>query len=181
MSLSSDTLPSSFPLELDVYPSRKPQISNLIAEETLTNIPAKYSDFAKVFFLDLASKLPKHIGINNHTIKLVNSQQPPYKLIYNLGPVKLETLKTYIETNLANGFIRPSKSPANPLIMFDRKSDGSFQLCINYQALNKLMIKNWYLLSMIKKSLDRLERAKQFTKLDLTNAYYQMRICKEKK
>ena len=161
---------------LDVHPFRRPQISGLIAEKAPTKVPAKYLDFADVLSPDLASELPKHTGINNHAIELVESQQPPYGPIYSLGPVELETLKAYIETNLANGFIRPSKSPAGAPILFDRKSDGSLRLCVNYQGLNNLTIKNWYPLPLIGESLDRLGRAKQFTQLDLTSAYHQMKI-----
>ena len=69
-----DALPSSSPLELDVHPSRRPQVSGLIAEEAPTKVPAEYSDFADVFSPDLASKLPKHTGINDHAIKLVDDQ-----------------------------------------------------------------------------------------------------------
>ena len=117
---------------LDVYSSRRPQISGLITKKDPTKVSAEYLDFADVFSLDLASKLPKHIGINNHTIKLVDSQYPPYRPIYTLGPVELETLKAYIETNLANKFIKPSKSPAGAPILFNQKSDGSLRSCINY-------------------------------------------------
>ena len=161
---------------LDVHPSRRPQISSLIAEEAPTKVPAKYSDFADVFSPDLASELPEHTGINNHAIELVEGQQPPYGPIYSLGPVELETLKAYIETNLANGFIRPSKSPAGAPILFDRKSDGSLRLCVDYRGLNNLTIKNRYPLPLIGESLDRLGRAKQFTQLDLTSAYHRMKI-----
>ena len=117
---------------LDVHPSRKPQISGLIAEEAPTKVPAKYSDFADVFSPDLASELSEHTGINDHTIELVDGQQRPYRPIYSLVPVELKTLKAYIETNLAKGFIRPSMSPAGALILFDRKSDGFLQLCVDY-------------------------------------------------
>ena len=115
-----------------VHPFRRPQISGLIAEKASTKVPAEYSDFADIFSPDLASKLSEHTGIHNHAIKLVEGQQPPYGPIYSLGPVELETLKAYIETNLANGFIRPSKSPAGAPILFDRKSDGSLRLCVDY-------------------------------------------------
>ena len=118
-SLSSTLLAS-----LDVHPSRRPQVSDLIAERAPTKVLVEYSDFADVFSPDLASELPKHTGINDHAIELVDGQQPPYGPIYSLGPVELETLKAYIETNLANGFIRSSKSPAGAPILFDRKSDG---------------------------------------------------------
>ena len=125
---------SSAPLvaSLDVHPSRRPQISGLIVKEAPTKVPAEYLDFANIFSPDLASELSKHTGINNHVIELVKGQQPPYGPIYNLEPVKLETLKAYIETNLANGFIRPSKSPAGASIFFDRRSNSSFRLCVDY-------------------------------------------------
>ena len=159
-SLCSIALFSFFSLKLDVHPSYKPQKFGLITKEALTKVPAKYLDIADIFSLDLTSKLPKHTRINNHTIKLVDKQQLPYGPIYNLGPVELETLKTYIEINLANEFSRPSKSPTGTLILFDRKSNSFLRLCVDYQGLNNLIIKNWYLLSLIGELLDRLGRAK---------------------
>ena len=63
-----------------------------------------------MFSPDLASGLPEHTGINDHFIKLVD----------------------------ANGFIRLSKSPADAPILFDRKSDRSLRLCIDYRSLNNL-------------------------------------------
>ena len=174
-SVRSNVSPSFSPLELNVHPSRRPQVSGYIAEEASMKVPAKYSDFADIFSPDLVSELPEHTGINNHVIELVDGRQPPYKPIYDLGPVELETLKAYIETNLANGFIKPSKSPAATLILFDRKSDGSLQLYVDYN----LTIKNRYLLLLIGESLDRLRRTKRFTQLDLTNAYHQIRIREE--
>ena len=104
--------------------------------------------------------------------------QPPYGPFYSLGPVELETLKTYIETNLANGFIRSFKSPAKAPFLFDKKPDDSLRLCVDYWGLNNLTIKNQYLLLLVGKSLDRLGQAQQFTQLDLISAYYRMRICK---
>ena len=181
VSLSSDVSPSSSSLGLDIHPFRRPQISDLIAKEAITKVLVKYLDFTDVFSLDLASELFEYIGINDHAIKLVDNQQPPYGLIYSLGPVELETLKAYIETNLANGFIKPSKSPVGALILFDWKSNCVPQLCVDYQGLNNLIIKNRYLLLPIGESLDRLGRARRFTQLDLTSAYHQMRICKEDK
>ena len=142
--------------EGDVHPSRRAQIAALVANKALTSISTKYSDFADVFSLELASKLPEHTGINNNAIKLVDDWQLPYGPIYSLEPVELETLKTYIEINLANGFIRPSKSLARAPIFFDKKSDGSLQLCVNYQGLNNLTIKNQYLLPLVGEFLDQL-------------------------
>lgn len=59
-------------------------------------------------------------------------KQLSYRLIYSMQLVELETLKMYIKTHLKTGFIQPFKSPAGELIPFDKKSDGSFCLCVNY-------------------------------------------------
>ena len=90
--------------------------------------------------------------------------------------MEFETLKIYIETNLANGFIWLSKSPASAQIHFVQKPNDSFCLCVNYWGLNNLTIKNQYILPLISGSLDQLGRAKRFTQLDLINTYHWMRI-----
>lgn len=77
------------------------------------------------FFKDLAAKLLKYTEITNHTIELVTGQQPPYEPIYSLELGKLRTLKSYIKTNPVNGFIRPSKSPADTFILFVKKPSNS--------------------------------------------------------
>ena len=141
-----------------------------MVNEALTSIPIEYSDFADIFSPELASELLEHTGINDHAIELVDDWRPPYGPIYSLGPVELETLKTYIETNLKTGFIRPSKSPAGAPIFFDKKPDGSLQLCVDYRGLNNLTIKNRYPLPLVGESLDQLGRARRFTQLDLTRA-----------
>ena len=96
---------------LDVHPSRRPQISGLIVEEAPIKVPAKYSDFANVISPDLASKLPKHTGINDHAIELVEGQQPPYGPIHSLESVELETLKAYIEPTWPTGLLDPQSYP----------------------------------------------------------------------
>ena len=174
-SFSSDTSFRFSILELNVYTFRRPQISSLIAEEASTKVSNNYVDFADKFFPSLVSKPLEHTGINNHTIKLVDGQQPPYRPIYSLWPVELETLKVYIKTNLDNGFIRPSKSPADAPILFKRKSDSFHRLCVNYSGLYNLTIKNR--LPLVGELLDKLERARRFTQLDLTITYYWVKIC----
>ena len=135
------------------------QIAILVTNEAPTWIFIEYSDFIDIFFPELASELSEHTGINDHAIELVNDQQSPYGPIYSLGPVELKILKTYIKTNLANGFIRPSKSPAKAPIFFDKKLVKSLQLCVDYWELNNLTIKNRYLLPLVEKSLDQLGQA----------------------
>jgi hypothetical protein len=102
--------------------------------------------------------------------------QLPYGRIYNLSEVELRTLKAYIETNLANGFIQRSSSPAAAPILFAKKKDGCLRLCINYRALNAVTVKNRYPLPLISEMLDRVRDARVFTKLDLRGAYNLIRI-----
>ena len=162
--------------KMPVHFKKQAQVGALLFDEALTEVPAEYSDYSNVFSAENAAELPENTEINEHAIELKEGKQPPFGPIYSLGPVELETLKTYIKTNLANGFIRPSKSPAGAPILFDKKPDGSLRLCIDYRGFNNITIKNWYPLSLISKSLDRLGRARRFIQLDFTNAYYRMRI-----
>ena len=139
------------------------QVGALLFNEAPTEVPAEYSNYSNVFPAEHIAKFPENTGMNEHAIKLKKSKQPPFGPLDSLGPVELETLKTYIETNLANGFIWPSKSPAEAPILFDRKPDGSICLCMDYRGLNNITIKDQYPQPLIDKSLDRLGRTKQFT------------------
>ena len=123
-------------------------------------MPTEYSDFADVFLEKSANILSKRTGAKKHIIELEEGKQPSYRPIYSLGPVELKTFKTYIKTNLGNGFIQASKLPAGAPILFVRKPDDSLCLCVNYRGLNNLIIKNWYPLLLIGKFLDQLGRAK---------------------
>ncbi len=116
----------------EVYPLRRAQIAHLKADEALIGVLSEYTDLADIFSPKLATKLPEHIEINDYAIKLVDNEQILYGPIYSLGPVELEILKAYIKNNLANSFIRPSKSPAGVLIFFNKKPDGSIRLYVDY-------------------------------------------------
>ena len=120
----------TFFLTIAIHLARKAEIALLVAKEI--KIQTKYSDFLDVFSKKKASILLEETELNQHVIELQEDQQPSYRPIYILGPVELEMLKTYIETNLANSFIWPSKSPAGAFILFVRKPDGSLCLYINY-------------------------------------------------
>ena len=153
------------------------QVGALIFNEAPTEVSAEYFDYSNIFLVENAAEFPENTGINKYTIKLKEGKQPLFRPIYSLDPIELETLKTYIETNLANDFIRPFKSPAGVLIFFDQKPDRSLRFCVDYWGFNNITIKNQYPLLLIGKLLDWLGRAKRFIQLDLTNAYYRMRIC----
>ena len=161
-----------------VHSKRQAQVRALIFNKALTEVPAEYSNYNDVFSAKYAVELLENTGMNKYTIKLEEGKQPLFGPIYCLKLVKLETLRTYIKINLANGFIRPFKSPARAPILFDRKPNDSLRFCVDYRDHNNLTIKNKYPLSLIGQSLDRLGGATQFTQVDLSNAYHRMRIRK---
>lgn len=49
------------------------------------------------------------------------------------------------------------------------------RLVVDYQAINKITVKNHYPLPRIKDLLDHLEGARYFTKMDLTTGYH--KVC----
>lgn len=87
-------------------------------------------------------ELSENSGINKYTIELIEGKQSSYNPIYSLGLVELEMLKVYIETNLKTSFIWLSKLLIETPILFDKKLNGSLYLCIDYQGLKNLRIKN---------------------------------------
>jgi hypothetical protein len=98
-------------------------------------IPSQYRNFVEVFSKTKAETLPPHRPVD-HAIDLEPGYKLPYGRIYNLSEFELKMLKAYIETNLANGFIQRSSSPAAAPILFAKKMDGGLRLCVDYQALN---------------------------------------------
>jgi hypothetical protein len=85
-------------------------------------------------------------------------------------------LREYLDTALKKGWIRVSKLLYVALILFVPKKDGGDRLCVNYRGLNKVTIKNRYPLPLISELLNRLGHVKVFTKLNLRNVYYRLRI-----
>ncbi len=72
-----------------------------------------------------------------------------------------------------------NQSMTNASILFIFKKNNSLHLCMNYQDLNKITVKNHHSLSLISETLDRLNKVKQFTKLNLKNVYHRFRIQHE--
>nr|GFC44282.1 putative reverse transcriptase domain-containing protein [Tanacetum cinerariifolium] len=83
------------------------------------------------------------------------------------------------ETLIFYGFIRPSSLPWGAPVLFIKKKDGSFQMCIDYRELNKLMVKNRYPLPRIDDLFDQLQGSSVYSKIDLRSGYHQLRVREE--
>lgn len=142
---------------------------------TSPQVPEKYKEFQDVFDKVKASRLLEHRPYDC-PIDLQEGAQPPWGPIYGLSPIELQTLREYIDENLANGFIRHSRSPAGAPIFFVKKKDGSLRLVVDYRGLNKITIRNRYSLPLISSLLEQMNGAKYFSKIDLRGAYNLVRI-----
>ena len=137
-----------------VHSKKQAQVGTLLFDKTFTNVLAEYSNYSNIFLTKYTTKLLEKTRINEYTIKLKKGQQSPFESISSLELIELEALKTYIKTNLTNGFIWSSKSSARALILFDKKLNRNFYLYVDYWGFNNIIIKNRYLLSLIGKLLD---------------------------
>ena len=89
-----------------------------------------------------------------------------------MAPAELKELKEQLQDLLDKGFIHPSCSPWGATVLFVKKKDGSFHLCIDYQQLNKVIVKNKYPLLHIDDLFDQLQGSQCFSKIDLRSGYH---------
>ncbi|XP_071939141.1 uncharacterized protein [Coffea arabica] len=112
-------------------------------------------------------------------IELVPGMAPISKTPYRMAPAELKELKIQLQDLLGRGFVRESDSPWGAPVLFVKKKDGSLRLCIDYRGLNEWTIKNKYPLPLIDSLFDQLQGSVVFSKLDLRQGYYQLKIKKE--
>ena len=88
-------------------------------------------------------------------------------------------LRQWSDKQVPAGKITKSNSSAGAPILLVKKLDGSFRLCVDYRALNKVTVQNRYPLPLMNELRERLNTAKIFTKLDLKNGYHLVRLAEE--
>ncbi|GKC59667.1 putative reverse transcriptase domain-containing protein, partial [Tanacetum coccineum] len=98
---------------------------------------------------------------------------------YRLAPSEMEELSTQLQELSDKGFIRPSSLPWGAPVLFVKKKDGSFRMCIDYRELNKLIVKNRYPLPRIDYLFDQLQGSSVYSKIDLRSGYHQHRVHDE--
>nr|GEU55269.1 hypothetical protein [Tanacetum cinerariifolium] len=89
------------------------------------------------------------------------------------------TVRDFLKEISKKESIRPSSSPCRSSVLFVKKKDGSFQMCIDYRELNKLTVKNRYPLQRINDLFDLLQGLSVYSKIDLRSGYHQLRVRDE--
>ena len=143
------------------------------SEMGLEDVPV-VRDFPNVFPDDLPGLPPEREM--DFPIDLVPSTTPISLPPYIMAPAELKELKTQLQELVDRGFIRPSISPWGAPVLFVKKKDDTWRLCIDYRQLNKVTIRNRYPLPRIDDLFDQLQGARVFSKIDLRSGYHQSRI-----
>nr|GEV94187.1 putative reverse transcriptase domain-containing protein [Tanacetum cinerariifolium] len=146
------------------------------AKKQLQDVPV-ICNFPEVFPDDLPGLPPPRQF--EFKIEQIPGAAPVALAPYRLAPSKLKELSDQLKELYEKRFIRPSSSPWGAPVLFVKKKDGSFRMCIDYRELNKLTIKNRYPLPRIDDLFDQLQGSSVYLKIDLRSGYYQLRIREE--
>jgi hypothetical protein len=134
-------------------------------------------EFLDVMLEELPEDFPPRRQVD-HVIEVMLGVAPPAKAPYRMSHEELKELKIQLEEPLTKGYIKPNKSPYGAPVLLVHKKDGTFRMCVDYKALNKVMVKNQYPLPRIDDLFDRLSGAKVYSRIDLHSGYYQIQIAK---
>ncbi|GJS43154.1 putative reverse transcriptase domain-containing protein [Tanacetum coccineum] len=145
-------------------------------EKRLEDIPV-VREFPEVFPEDLPGLPP--VRQVEFQIDLIPGATPVARAPYRLAPSEMQELSNQLQELSDRGFIRPSTSPWGAPVLFVKKKDGSFRMCIDYRELNKLTVKNRYPLPRIDDLFDQLQGSSVYSKIDLRSGYHQLRVRDE--
>ena len=137
--------------------------------------PTKISELPPHREVDFSIELPPHREVD-FSIELIPGGASTSKAPYKMSTPELVELKLQLNETLENGYIRPSTSPSGAPMLFVKKKDGTLRLCIDYKHLNKVTIKNNYLLLRIDDLFDQLKGVAVFLKIDLSSGYHHVCI-----
>nr|GEU85223.1 putative reverse transcriptase domain-containing protein [Tanacetum cinerariifolium] len=142
-------------------------------EKRLENIPV-VREFSDVFLEELPGLPP--VRKVEFQIDLIPRAAPVAREPYRLAPSEMQELSNQLQELADQGFIHPSTSPWGAPVLFVKKKDGSFRMCIDYCELNKLTTKNRYPLPRIDGLFDQLQGLSIYSKVDLRSGYHQLRV-----
>ena len=142
--------------------------------DSKTVVLKEYHEFLNVFLKEVLNTLSKHSKYDHRILFLESYKDYGNSLFQAMPKPKLQFVKKFLEENLKKGFIKASNAPCLSPIMLAVKPGEGVRFCVDYRRLNKLTIKNAYLIPLIKKTLAQLKNAKIFMKIDIQQVFHKL-------
>jgi len=173
--------------EAPTTPSQSPdssftaRVQKAIPREDSVGLQLKeiLKNYEDLFPIDLPDTPPPVRDGTVEVIKLHPNVEPTSRPLFRYSPAERAEMQKQVAHLLQKGLIEPSTSPFGAPVLFAPKKDGTWRMCIDYRALNKITIKNRYPLPRVDDLLDKLQGAKVFSSLDLLSGYHQLRLLPE--
>ncbi|MCO5573163.1 hypothetical protein L7F22_026929 [Adiantum nelumboides] len=141
---------------------------------------SKFLNRFQDFFIDnTPEELPQKRGDDDHAIELLPGSSPCNKPPYRVSQDQQEEIMTQVNELVDKEMARPSSSPFCSPILLEHKKDGTYRMCADYRALNRITIKNRFLVPRIEDLFDKLQESTYFSRIDLKGGYHQIRIVDE--
>ncbi|GJY26428.1 putative reverse transcriptase domain-containing protein [Tanacetum coccineum] len=176
LDVAPSTLDTSHPFDIDLMPVELGSFDVIIGMDWLVKYHALIVCDEKVIRIPYGDKEKRleDVPILREFLKIFPEDLP------GLPPARQVEFHIDLVPELSDrGVIRPSSSPWGALVLFVKKKDGSFRICIDYHELNKLTVKNRYPLPRIDYLFDQLQGSRVYSKIDLRSGYHQLRVREE--
>ncbi|KNE95757.1 hypothetical protein PSTG_10973 [Puccinia striiformis f. sp. tritici PST-78] len=139
-------------------------------------VPRRYHAYLNMFQKIGAQHLPPRRKYD-FKVDLTPGALPQTSHVIPLSPAENQALDLLISEGLEHGTIRRTTSPWAAPVIFTGKKDGNLLPCFDYRKLNAVTVKNKYPLPLTMDLVGSLLDADRFTKLDLRNAYGNLRVA----
>ena len=140
-------------------------------------VSKEYHEFFNIFSKEAFDTLSPHLRYNHQICLLKGYRDHGNSSFSKMFEPKLQFVKKFLEEHLKKGFIKASSALCSSWIILVAKSGGGIRFCVNYRRLNKLTKKDAYLIPLIKKTSTQLKNTKIFTKINIRQAFYKLKMA----